>query len=262
VAIVLLAAGALALYIPWQVHCVYAVGHPVLTVYQFPSKNLKGVKNWQRTWSRTQYDHEVLFFSSNPSRFDRVPDWAFQGPEERCRLRQLCEGYAAGTTSRREVNESFQAAADRRVREAPISYYFMLPVMRCVTAWTNMIDLWPAQRTYVGRLGWDTFSQDVAQVGPKRALLRQGKAIYSTAVAGSFIIYAAGFALLAVAALRSRHPIAMAIVLGAAAFTFAGAVMGVHQLRRTLPFYPALFFLLYYVGGARRQAKTPGELPS
>jgi hypothetical protein len=80
---------------------------------------------------------------------------------------------------------------------------------------------------------------------------------------GAFLLhwaYVILFAICVFVALRSRRPVALAILLGVFLYSASGAVLALQEARRNLVFYPAILFLLSYwdVRSAESRSKSQG----
>lgn len=243
------ACGIALLMIPWQLHCVRAVGRPIPTVYDFSTFTVmnSGFGDWVRTWKIWPSEGRVYHFHKDVKFFDRAPSNAFASDEERRRLRGLCEDLNAERIDRGSFDAEFAAVATRRRHEAPLRAPVVLPLYRSVVLWTYLDNLWPAQPTYIGRLGYRTFVADQRDHGVQRALLRQGKAAYSVLLFLMTIGYTALFVWLSWRSIAGKRLIGIAIVCGVLAYTAAGAHTGAHEIRRNAVFFPVLLFLLAYV---------------
>lgn len=241
--------------LPWQLHCVRATGRPIATVYDFNvSKTVNtGFGEWVRTWLVWPHELRVFHFRKDLSLFDRAPADAFASDAERNYLREMCKNLVTAKVTRREFDAEFAGIAARRRQESPRRVSLLLPLQRMVVVWIYMDELWPAQRSYVGRLAASTFNADRSAVGTTRALFRYAKAGYSTVVFLLTLGYAGLFSWLCLRSLFRRRLLAAAIVLGVFAYTVAGALTAMHESRRNAVFYPALILLIGY--GPRKDAR-------
>lgn len=240
------AAGVLVFMIPWQMHCVSAMGNVCWTVLRFDQygTSAKGFRDWRRTWTLYPAHGQVQF---SQTKFETItPDWAFASAQQRDELTRLRGSSTQNSESKKVADERFRAAALERKNAFPILCRFVLPTIRSVAVWFDPDYLWPAQTSYIGRLLPHDLVADWFQHGAARAILRYGKAMYSTFVGTVNTGYAVAFLFFAVYALRSRQPIAVAIVLGVLLYSVAGGIQASHEIRRNLVFYPALAFLCSY----------------
>jgi len=269
-----LTAGALLMMLPWQLHCYRALGRIAPMIY--PSLGLKqdeGFQPWLRSWlvhPRDQLISKGATVWNGPREyFDRIPHYAFQSDQERERIRQLASQRKRDGTPQSELDKVFLEIAEERIRENPVGYYATLPAIRSITQWLDMQCVAHAQTDYVGRFSPQSFRTDSQQYGRTRAMKRLAKAGWSTLVFGVHIAYTLTLLFLALGAIVGKRSVGVAILLGVIAYTLYSAHIAVGEQRRNLPFYPLLFFLLFYtsdhyvnlvrVSAARlfRRKKTP-----
>jgi hypothetical protein len=246
--------------VPWQMHQIKATGGLVPTVYEFSrfrGNSLPGIARWARSWLIWPQDVGACHCYRGAKYFDRnVPTYAFRSQAEMMRLRALCIAQEEGDISLERLDKEFQSLGDRQYRETPFRCRVVLPTLRSLTVWLQRENLWPAQLSYVGRFGVSILRNDVEALGAKRALQRLGKAVYSTAVAASNVAVALLFLWLMYRGVRSKHPIALAIVAGVAVYSLVGALQASHEVRRNLLFYPSLLYLSAFVPHRRERTSA------
>jgi 4-amino-4-deoxy-L-arabinose transferase-like glycosyltransferase len=243
-----LALGSLLIMVPWQVHCYRATGQFQPTVFRSTGIWQSGFTLWYRTWACKESD---LFVFWRPQPFRELPDSVFSSKEQRDRLTALNERVAdsAGFKLNHyspDVDEAFREAAAERIAEAPWRFYLFLPLERAATLWFHCEV-------------WDKSVQLLKRFSFTKRILESGtgvRAIITTMVGvlGVAAINAVPFALVAillVGGVRSiRHPEAMPLLIlfSVLAYTSLSAVSGIGELRRDFPFYPAILFILFYLG--------------
>jgi len=127
-----------------------------------------GYCRWIRTWLVRYGDVNQAFWKLDEEPIDiaKLPDSAFDSPQERARVAALLEQYNAteNSTMGPEVDRGFAEIAAERIARHPWRYYVGAPLQRAVALWfTPRIetlqysgDLWPPLR----RLDedWEDFS--------------------------------------------------------------------------------------------------------
>lgn len=250
-----LTGGSLLLAIPWQWHCYHAVGHiePLMygrpTGITVPGPNA-GVVNvncgfgrWTRSWLTAEPQMAVWWW---PGSFSRVPDDAFESPEQQSELHRLHDLALEDKADPITFDQVFGAAADRRFEKLPLQTYVEIPLLRACTLWTVMPQLHHAQMDRIPNLAPQSFLEDKAQLGTKRALLRYLKAVWSLVVYALYLAYSIGFCVLALKSWNDRRLVPLAILLGVFAYTAVSAYFALGEARRNLPLFPVLLFLLAY----------------
>lgn len=247
------AGGVLLLMVPWQFHQIRATGHIVPAIYEFGEQEAHrwpGLKIWIRSWLLVQTENSAYHCyrpESGLSNFDHIPERAFANAAQRDELRAACEGFITGRLTSDDFDQAFQTIAQARIEADKLRYYVTLPACRTVMVWFWVDQVWPAQLSYFGHLTPGSFRADWNELGLKRAALRFGKGVFSTGVILLNGAYAILFMWLLWQGIKSRDPVALAIVLGVLAYTFGGAIMASHEWRRNLVFYPAMFYLAAFL---------------
>ncbi len=228
------AVGNLLLLTPWGLHTYCAIGTVPLTLYRFPPGGYigEGLQLWMRTWVRTQRDMSAYTQAKD---FDAIPDSVFSSVNERLQLNELHARWRkalmrATTIGRRdgsdalgrEHDQAFRRVGERRVREDPVRFRFVLPVIRAVHLWL-----------------------DEPVYGEKPPIRFVGRIIYT----GASVLYVAYVVLFvsagALAAFRAR-PVPIAICAGTVVYSLASGYWAIGEERRNYEFVPLLLFLLYY----------------
>lgn len=243
-------AGCALVMVPWQVHCFIARGHLIPSIFSRNDELFTSFMYWPRAWTVTEVDmFDAYRFRTQRklAAFDTdVPDSAFCSLEQRSRLRSLVDRFARGQLDSTELDREFRAVGMEMRDRDPLRYYVVLPLRRVWHLWGAMPDASHIQWKYVGRLSISTIRADWVEYGPLRAIIRSAKAIISPAGVVAHYIYLSGFLLIAICALRSRRAVPVVIVLGVLGYTCLCCVSGFGESRRNVPFYPFLFFLLFY----------------
>ncbi len=230
-----LVVGTLLLFVPWQLHCVRALGNPCWTFYSIGTYAPTGFGRWVRTWLLRERELYVLW---DTKFFATLPTRAFDSEEQR---RLLQETYLEG--SQQQSDPAFGRAADQRLKEHPVRCRVLCPMIRAANLWVDMPQLKHIQMEYVGRLvPWSVRGNDVS-LDRRRIVKRVIKAWVSTAAWVFYISYPAFFLALSARALRLRDPIGIAIIAGVVAYIAAAAYTGMMESRRNYPFFPALLYL-------------------
>jgi 4-amino-4-deoxy-L-arabinose transferase-like glycosyltransferase len=97
----------------------------------------RGFVRWLRTWIIDYASLEDIGFrvSGDEIPFDRVPDRAFDTPEQRERTRTLFESYNETAELTGEMDAQFAGLARERIQSHPLRYYVALPVLCALDMW-------------------------------------------------------------------------------------------------------------------------------
>jgi len=229
--------GAFAVLLPWQLHCVRATGRIQPLLYSAkPELTDDGLFLWIRTW-RLREPELVAWW--HPEEFARLPDRAFVTNAQRLELERIRATYPFGNPV---LHDAFRAVAQERIRSSPLSYYLALPAERAVLLWFDMPDLGHFRTSYALRLGIGSLLEDWSSVGARRAVLRLIKESMSVALWVLYALYPLSFAACGIAAIRSRDPIALAVVAGALVYTLISGWSAMGESRRNAPFFPGLLY--------------------
>lgn len=246
--------GALAVWVPWQAHCVRATGSVQPFLYSDkPELSDDGFFLWFRTWRLRESD---MIAQWHPAEFSLLPRRAFQDDAQRAQLADVRANYPFGDPV---LHDAFHKAASARVRQAPFSFYVGLPVARATLLWFDMPDISHFRTSYVFRLTPTAFLDDWRTVGRHRAVLRLAKAFLSVLVWIFYAAYPLAFLWCAFRAVRSRDSVAIAIVLAVSVYTALSGWTAVGESRRNLPFFPALLTTLVYVPRAFFRSRAAGN---
>ena len=181
----------------------------------------------------------------HPEQFRGYPDSLFSSPQQREELTAL---YYTGKDPGRfyyhpELCEPFQAAALERIAESPWHFYVVLPAKRAFSLWFDV------------RYGWSKAIQQLDRFSFTSGI-SHGHSVLDVAIRGivgtaGVLAYNAVHLFLfsvAILGLRSRRLMPWLILLAVATYTLVSAVQAMGEFRRDLPFYPAILFVLFYLG--------------
>jgi 4-amino-4-deoxy-L-arabinose transferase-like glycosyltransferase len=138
-----------------------------------------GYCRWVRTWLVRYRDSTEGFWKldEQPISIARLPDSAFDSPEERARVATLLERYNQTSTMTPEVDRGFAEIAAERIARHPWRYYFTAPLRKAFTLWfTPRVeilpysgDLWPPRQRL--EEDWQDFLVTVSFGGTNLLLL-------------------------------------------------------------------------------------------
>ena len=230
-AVLLVHLGALALLVPWQTHCLMQTGRLQPTIYDHKSTPTltSGFALWFRTWHITEYSIAVFRFNQPKYWHERAPNRAFSSNAQKDSLTRTYEEFSQGRLEWESFDAVFREAAVDSIDSDPMSFYVILPAARSLLLWFYPQSVvWPDRSGPLGHIKWYTDA-------PWRVKWWSTLA-WRSAIALLFIV-------LMGRALRTRDPVALAIVGGVVLFTLAGSVLAQHEARRCMVFYPAILFL-------------------
>lgn len=149
--IVLISVALLPL-IPWTVRNwrTFHVFQPIAPRYaNNPNQYVPvGFQRWVKTWMADYVSVAEIYWveGSEPLEITRLPNRAFDSPEERARTASLFESYNTGKKALTpELDRQFGELAATRIRRDPLRYYVTLPVLRIADMWlrprTEMLGL-------------------------------------------------------------------------------------------------------------------------
>jgi hypothetical protein len=232
--------GSLILMIPWQIHCYRATGKLQPTVYTSLTGHPSGFKLWCCTWVSTQYDMGVWW---HPEQFRTLPDSLFSSTKQREELTALYYKEGSARLQDPQVSEPFHAAALQRINENPWRFYLMLPTRRAFSLWFDIEYGWSKAIQQLHRFSITDgipSGHSTLQVAIRNIIGIAGILAYNGVHLALLLIVVLG--------LFSRKLMPWLIVSSAAIYTVISAVTAMGEFRRDLPFYPAVLFILYYLG--------------
>jgi hypothetical protein len=228
-----LAAGALLVMAPWQMHCYFATGaiQPTLLTSRF--SNDVGV--WSRSWMVRERDMRFRF---RPKELCDAPRRAFSTSDEKS---VLCAASRESTEA--EFADQLRTVGLEAERQSPLRYHLILPFARAVNLWFDMPQIGHVQMEYVGLRPPDPLSR-FRGVPPGRAWSRLIKGTLSTFTWLLYVAYPLIFLLAAVRALRERRVLPVLVFASVGLFSGVSAYFAHAESRRNLPFYPAMLFVV------------------
>ena len=225
--------GALLLFIPWQFHCLQAVGHIEPLIYGHNTNVTiagpeSGVVNassgfclWVQTWLKRDADRGIYWWEE---RFDKIPDNVFDSADEKALLREQYHAGFAGTANPMEYDRAFGDAAARRAAKHPIYCRFIVPGIRAACLYVDMPQIDHAQMDFIPRVFGQYFVSDYKSIGIVGAVVRELKSIWSLVVYLAFVSYPILFIVCAIATWRDARLIPAAIIVGTFAYTVVSTI--------------------------------------
>jgi 4-amino-4-deoxy-L-arabinose transferase-like glycosyltransferase len=158
---VLLAAGALAPLIPWTLRNLHTLHHfqPLAPRYANDSDEsvMPGFNRWVKTWTADYVSVQEIYWPVPGSDIDfsRLPNRAFDSPQQRNQTADLFAQYNASHDMTPEIDARFAALADERIHAAPLRYYMWLPTLRIADMWLR-----PRTELFPSDPRWWEFNDD------------------------------------------------------------------------------------------------------
>lgn len=252
-----LVGGCLLVVVPWQVHCLWAIGRVVPSILTPHGLAVRGDRFWVRSWLMKHNDIFAAYSVASPrskEAFDRfeifdtkVPDWAFSSPDERAGLRHLLERFVNGDVDAVTVEEEFMRAGMQSRHDHPFRYHVALPLIRAGDLWFTMRPGGVVQPSFLGHWPVKSFVEDVRQFGRAKAIRRLVGMATAYVALVLHLAYLTGFLWLAWKSLSTRALVPWAIVLGVLLYSYVSSAVALQDARRNLTFYPFLCFLLFYL---------------
>ncbi len=237
-ALVALVFGAVALMLPWQLHCLRVAGHVEWLVVGRGGNFSAGRGLWARTFVLRESELRHVWHAEHIA---DAPSRAFGDAAERERLAALARASQPAALDAALA----QAASARASPWRALAF----DSARAVLLWSDMPALGHLQPSWVGRVSLATWRADVADVGARRAALRLAKGLACSAAQALYAAYALLLGWLAWRALRTRDGLALVVVAGTLLYTLVSAHTALGEARRNLPFIAAILAL-----GALRRA--------
>ena len=138
---VLVAAIALAPLVPWTIRNwrVFHVVQPLAPRYaNDPGEFVAmGFNHWVKTWLIEFASVQEVYwpFESEPIDADKLPDRAFDSPEQRTATEELLDDYNDRLDATPDLDARFEALARERIAAHPLRYYVGLPALRVADMW-------------------------------------------------------------------------------------------------------------------------------
>jgi 4-amino-4-deoxy-L-arabinose transferase-like glycosyltransferase len=238
-----LALGAAMAMGPWQLHCMQSAGRMMPWVYEFGYYGLQdsGYVRWVRTWASTPSEYIQGFFSVG--RISEFPAKAFRSDDERRELLAVARAYGGVHTSGLPASghAAFAAAAADFVREQPVRYFVVLPLLRAIGLWTYVEPVGFAAPGQVSYLLPSRLRGFAERHGPRRAVNQAVKASLAALLCGWHAVFLTCAVGAVVVTAKRGSGLSWALLAGVMVYTAAASFDP--QPRRNLPLYPALLAL-------------------
>jgi 4-amino-4-deoxy-L-arabinose transferase-like glycosyltransferase len=160
-AAVLIAIGAFAPLVPWTLRNLHTLHRfePLAPRYANDADELvmTGFNRWVKTWMEDFVSVQEIYWNVPGSNIDftRLPNRAFDSPQQRDDTRELFDDYNATHDVTPELDARFAALAAERIRRAPLKYYLWLPVVRIADMWLR-----PRTELFPSDPRWWEFNDD------------------------------------------------------------------------------------------------------
>jgi 4-amino-4-deoxy-L-arabinose transferase-like glycosyltransferase len=157
----LVATGALAPLIPWTVRNLHTLHRfqPLAPRYANDSDEplMPGFNRWVKTWMADYVSVQEIYWPVPGSDIDfsRLPNQAFDSPQQRKQIADLFSEYNASHDVTPEIDASFAALAEERIHDAPLRYYVWLPAVRIADMWLR-----PRTELFPSDPRWWEFNDD------------------------------------------------------------------------------------------------------
>ena len=158
---VLVAVAALAPLVPWTFRNLHTLHRfqPLAPRYATDSDEfvMPGFNRWVKTWIVDYVSVQEIYWPVPGSDIDfsRLPNRAFDSPEQRSETSQLFSHYNEDHDMSPELDARFGALAAQRIQAAPLRYYIWLPALRIVDMWLR-----PRTELFPSDPRWWEFNDD------------------------------------------------------------------------------------------------------
>jgi 4-amino-4-deoxy-L-arabinose transferase-like glycosyltransferase len=158
---VLVATGALAPLIPWTLRNFHTLHRfqPLAPRYANDSDEpvMTGFNRWVKSWTADYVSVQEIYWPVPGSDIDftRLPNRAFDSPQQRGQTAELFSDYNASHDMSPELDARFAALAERRINASPLRYYVWLPAMRIADMWLR-----PRTELFPSDPRWWEFNDD------------------------------------------------------------------------------------------------------
>ncbi len=249
------------LFVPWQLYCHSTTGRfaPFL-FHRFTQPWRRHVTGWIQTWLYFPDEWNLMWGRDSVYTIADVPEAAFDSPEDRA---LAVERWGPVRSLDPEVRRMLQRTTERRMREQPLEYRFTPWAVRSGMLWLDagrglrrlptfetggyISDFHNISADYLVHLRPAQLWEDLHERGLRRTGVTLVFAMYATLVTAVYVLCAIFFGMLVLRVLTAPRGIPLAIILGTLAYTVYSARGPGIEIRRNQPFFPWLFFLLYYV---------------
>ena len=157
----LVAIGAFAPLVPWTLRNLHTLHRfePLAPRYANDADELvmTGFNRWVKTWMEDYVSVQEIYWNVPGSDIDftRLPNRAFDSPQQRDTTRELFADYNATHDVTPELDSRFAALAAERIRRAPLKYYLWLPAVRIADMWLR-----PRTELFPSDPRWWEFNDD------------------------------------------------------------------------------------------------------
>jgi len=140
-AAILLTIGAFGPLVPWTLRNLHTLHRfqPLAPRYANDSDELvmAGFNRWTKTWIADYTSVQEIYWKVPGDAIDvtRLPNRAFDSPQQREETEQLCADYNQDHDMTPELDARFAALATVRIHSAPVRYYLWLPALRIADIW-------------------------------------------------------------------------------------------------------------------------------
>ena len=161
VAGVLLGVTAIAPLIPWTLRNLHTLHRfePLAPRYATDSDELvmSGFNRWVKTWTADYVSVQEIYWPVPGADIDftRLPNRAFDLPEQRTETIDLISAYNASHDMTSALDARFAALAAQRIHAAPLRYYLWLPAVRIADMWLR-----PRTELFPSDPRWWEFNDD------------------------------------------------------------------------------------------------------
>ncbi len=161
VAGILLAGAALVPLVPWTLRNLHTIHRfqPLAPRYATDADEfvMPGFNRWTKTWIADYVSVQEIYWPVPGSDIDfsRLPNRAFDSPEQRRQTSGLFAEYNENHDMEPELDARFAALAEQRVHAAPLRYYVWLPALRIADMWLR-----PRTELFPSDPRWWEFNDD------------------------------------------------------------------------------------------------------
>jgi hypothetical protein len=152
---------ALAPLLPWTLRNLRTLHklQPLAPRYATDSDEfiMPGFNRWVKTWIADYVSVQEIYWPVPGSEMDfsRLPNRAFDSPQERDETRELFSRYNEDHDMPPELDARFGAVAAERIHAAPLRYYLWLPALRIADMWLR-----PRTELFPSDPRWWEFNDD------------------------------------------------------------------------------------------------------
>ncbi len=157
----LVGCGALSPLIPWTLRNLHTLHRfqPLAPRYANDSDEpvMTGFNRWVKTWTADYISVQEIYWPVPGSDIDfsRLPNRAFDAPEERKQTADLFAAYNVNHDMTPQLDAGFGAIAAERIRHSRLRYYVWLPALRIADMWLR-----PRTELFPSDPRWWEFNDD------------------------------------------------------------------------------------------------------